>query len=220
MKRLFALLLALLLCCGYAFGGYAPIAAAETENEASEETDAEKDEHETAGIGYIDPVKQFYIVVPVSWTAIGRGSSEQNLNDAAVILAGSADVDELYAAAKDRNLFIAMGAEMKSGMVLTFGSNEYVSNTALLDDIDEVKQSIKETLPGVKFVEADCGAYSFRSLENILRLHMVYETGDIDQYYLITGETMYIFTFLNATEEEKNAVFYFFKTGVSEFDKQ
>ena len=218
MKKALALLLALFLTIGCMDSIPAPAAFAE-ENAAETEN---SDENETAGIGYIDPVEQFYVVVPVYWTAIGRGSTEQNIRDAETILAGSGvSASELFETMLSSNapMFIALGEGLKSGMVLTFGSNEYVSNAAMIDDAEEIKQSLKAQQPSIRFIEADCGSYSFKPLENILRLHMLEGTNDIDQYYLISGETMFIFTFLNSTEEERNAAFYFFKTGVSKFDE-
>ena len=226
MKKILALLLALILCFGYMqAGSFLSVLAEEEPEENEEEADEENgEENETAGIGYIDPYEEFYVVVPVYWAAIGRGSTEQNIIDARAILSGSGvDADELYETLLERKapMFIALGEGAKSGVVLTFGANEYVSNSAMLDDIDDIKQSLKNTLgSGIRFIEADCGSYSFRSVENILRLHMLSGTDDVDQYYLISGERMFIFTFFNATEDEENAVFYFFKTGVKEFDEQ
>ena len=222
MKRLLDLLLALLLC----FGCFdlVPSAAvlAEKNTDETEAADEATEENETAGIGYIDPIEQFYVVVPVYWSVIGRGSTEQNILDAERILADSGvDANELFETLLSKNapMFIALGEGLKSGLVLTFGSNEYVSNASMIDDAESIKQSLKAQNPSIRFIEADCGSYSFKSLENILRLHMLEGTNDIDQYYLISGETMFIFTFLNATEEDRNAVFYFFKTGVSKFDE-
>lgn len=219
MRKLFALLLALLMCIGCISLNSAPSVFAE-ENTADGETAAD---NETAGIGYIDPVEKFYVVVPVYWTAIGRGSTEQNILDAEEILSGSGvSASELYETLLSANapMFIALGEGLKSGLLLTFGSNEYMSNAAMIDDAENIKQSLKSQQPSLRFIEADCGSYSFKSLENILRLHMLEGTNDVDQYYLISGETMFIFTFLNSTEEERNAAFYFFKTGVSKFDEQ
>ena len=217
MKKIFALMLVLAV-----FWGCVSVTPALRAVSESEEAAQESQENETAGIGYIDPYEEFYIVVPAYWTALGRGSTEQNVADAKVILEGSGvDAETLFESLLSARspMFVALGKDLKSGLVLSFGSNEYVSNASMLDNIDSIKQDLRSQLTNIRFIDADCGSYSFKSLENILRLHMLVNTDDVDQYYLISGGTMFIFTFLNATEEEKNAAFYFFKTGVTEFDK-
>ena len=183
MKRFVALVLALVLCSGCICVRCFYSAIAEEGTSAEEEEVSE--ENETAGIGYIDPYQEFYVVVPVYWAAIGCGSTEQNMIDARRILSGSdVDADDLYETLLERKapMFIALGEGAKSGVVITYGKNEYVSNASMLDDIDSIRQSLKSMLgSSIRFIEADCGSYSFRSVENILRLHMLSGTDDVDQ---------------------------------------
>ena len=217
--KIIALLLALMFCFMAAFA---------EEGETADEIDAaQNEENEIAGIGYIDPYEEFYVVVPVEWAVIGVGSTPQNLEDAERILEGTGIdpyeiYDSLYPDNPDKRncTLICLASDAKTGMTLTYGTSEYVTNSAMIDQMDAIKSEIKAQVPNLSFVDAECGSYSFKSLENILHLRMRYGESFIDQYYLINGTTMFLFTFYNASEENINAVFYFFKTGVKEFDKE
>ena len=201
MKKLLALLLVAVLCFGFAFS----------------ETD---DEDETAGntevlwgYGYINPNIGYYIALPKAWGVMGSGTkNNDSLYDNTIDILGLSEVASvLDKITPENDVLICLNEKKTQGMILTYGSSEYIDNDALIKREDDFKAKIKASAGpnvSVTFLD-DTGKYAFQHSGNssmtinLLRLH--YTVGDsdtkLDQYFLIDAGRLYIFTFMNVPTE-------------------
>ena len=215
MKKLLALLLALFLCMSLA-----PAEESEGETENTEDEDW--------GYGYINPNLDYYLGLPKDWIIIGSGTTgNQKILDNNELLSVNSSFDPYYLSrqiTKDNDILICLTPDGKQGMTLVYGASEFMDNSTLIDHEDDFRAQIKKDNPSVQFNDAECGSYSFNSLESVLRLSMNYGGGSINQFCVVSGRYMFVFTFYNVKESSEDSseitaknMLSLFKTGVSEF---
>ena len=190
MKKLVCIILALLLAVCFAFG-----------EETTDSTDTEEE-----GIlvhGYISPYAHYYIAVPAEWCIIGAGCTIENKAEAIATL--DDDVEALLAQMNEQNDVLICKSAKNEGLILTYGECNGVSNSDMIDSIDEIEAELAAQYNGLSFKD-ESGSYSYMSVADILFLSMTYKNTDIYQYYLVSGSKMYTFTFFGTDTTTAEAV--------------
>jgi len=193
MKRILAIILAVLMFT---------VCLAENSENAAEPVQLA--EGEILMHGYISPYADYYIGVPAEWAIIGAGSTNENMTEASNMLENLNVYGIQKEMTKDNDVLYCISADGK-GLILTYGKSEGVTNDKLVERLDEFEASIEAACPGVKFDE-DSGAYTYKSVYELLHIGMNYKGRDIDQYYMITGTYLYVFTFFGTTAEIADTV--------------
>ena len=196
MKKLISILLALLLLVLPAW--------AEEENETPVDEIPELEEGQILMHGYIDPYVKFYLGVPAEWAILGPGSTAANLTEAAEIME-DADVYGIFHSFTEDNAVLICRSADGAGVTVSYGSSDGVSNETLVNDMEQIQAELKNAYSGLSFKEG-CGAYSFKSVTDILYIGMTYKNTDFYQYYLVSGAQMYLFTFFGTTLETAQTV--------------
>ena len=191
MKKTMSILLALLLLA-------LPVWAEEADATGAGET-PELEEGQILMHGYIDPYVNFYLGVPAEWAILGPGSTAANLTEASEIME-DADVYGIFRSFTEDNAVLICRSADGAGVTVSYGSSDGVSNETLVGSLEEIQAELKSAYSGLSFKE-DCGAYSFKSVTDILYIGMTYKNTDFYQYYLVSGEQLYIFTFFGTALE-------------------
>lgn len=154
--------------------------------------------------GYISPFNNYYIAVPAEWSIIGAGSTSENLTQASEELE-VIDVYGLYDSMNEKNDVLICLTNDNIGMTLTYGTSSGVSNDELINNVEEIKKKITEEYGTVTFSDS-CGAFKFNTIAEILYIGMTYKNTAVNQFYMISGSMMYIFTFYGVGIDMCNTV--------------